>query len=155
MNSLKKDLNLYSDYIFDVSFGAGLIFIHDLQNNDIFIYSREEEEKYKLEYIITPENNDCNLKDLLKDCNDFKSFLNKYDLKLSTKEIQKIKEKVKIRKRKYENIIIAEFRCLNAINKEEEEEEEEKEDEEKKIEKPVHCLGLENIGEKYYMNATI
>jgi len=155
LNSLKGDPKLYSEYIYDISFGAGLIFIHDLQNNDIFIYSREEEEKYKLEYIITPENNDCNLKDLLKDCNDFKSFLNKYDLKLSTKEIQKIKEKVKIRKRKYENIIIAEFRCLNAINKEEEEEEEEKEDEEKKIEKPVHCLGLENIGATCYMNATI
>ena len=55
MNSLKKDLNLYSDYIFDVSFGAGLIFIRDLQIDDIFIYSKEEEEEYKLEYIISLE----------------------------------------------------------------------------------------------------
>ena len=55
---------------------------------------------------------------------------------------------------------MAEFRCLNPIQKEEEKEEEKLEEEEPKddddnVEKPVHCLGLENIGATCYMNATI
>ena len=86
MNSLKKGLKLFSDYIYDVSFGANLIFIRDLQNDDIFIYSKEEgEEEYKLEYIISVEKKEYNIKDLLDKCKDFKSFLNKYHLNLSTK----------------------------------------------------------------------
>ena len=178
LNSLKKNSELKSDYLFNVSFACDLILIKELDINEIYIYSIEGE-KYKLEYIITLEK-DRSLKDLFKDCKDFDGFLNKYDLNLSKNEAQKIIIEEKKSKRKKEKKKIGEFICVNP--KEENQIEEDKEKEEEKQEKlkekqkqkqkkpkkrsknsdiipeelvPVHCLGLENIGATCYMNATI
>ena len=51
LNTLQNDIKLYSEYIYDVSFGGELILVKEIKSNDIFIYSLENE-KYKLEYII-------------------------------------------------------------------------------------------------------
>ena len=170
LNSLKKNSGLKSDYLFNISFACNLILVKELNENQIYIYSTEDE-KYKLEYIITLDKN-RNLKDLFKDCKEFEGFLNKYNLNLSKKESQEIIIEVKVGKKKKNKIKIGEFICINP--KEENNIEEEKEEEEAKEEKiqkgkkrysnndlileesnHVHCLGLENIGATCYMNATI
>ena len=178
INSLKKNLNLHSDYIYNVSFGANLIFSEYPEENDIFIYSKEDE-KYKLEYIISLEKEN-KIKDLIKEFKDFQSFLNKYELNLLSKEAQDIKIEVKKNKKKTKKTI-GKFICINPKQEEDGKEEEEKEkeedqqedkkketetnkrkkrrrknsDTEEETEKLVHCLGLENIGATCYMNATI
>ena len=55
LNKLQNDIKLYSEYIYDVSFGGELILVKEIKSNDIFIYSLENE-KYKLEYIIYLNN---------------------------------------------------------------------------------------------------
>ena len=141
MNSLKKNLKLHSEYLYEVSFGDELIFIKELKTNDIFIYSfDEEEEKYKIKYILFLEKNQ-DIKELLKACKDFKEFLNNYNLNLTTQKIQIIETLKKINKKKKQKINIGTFKCIQI--------------EEPEPEKPSHCLGLENIGATCYMNATI
>ena len=182
INSLKKGDELKSDYLYDISFACNNIMVKELKTNDFFIYSIEEG-KYKLEYIIYLEK-DRNIKDLLKECKDFDSFLNKYDLNISTKKVQDINISIQKKNRKKNKITyskekIGEFIYINPKETENnEEEEDEKEEEEKKNEnnnnnkiykkrrpkntspekieeKLVHCLGLQNIGATCYMNATI
>ena len=175
LNSLNINEELKSDYLFDVSFACNYILVKELNSNDIFIYSIENG-KYKLDYIISL-NDDSKLKDLFNNCKDFDEFLNKYYLNLSTNETQDIE--IKYTKKKItEKKKIGEFICINPkeedkIEEQEEEEEEKKEEKKKKKRKkrpknsdknsdtipeepkPVHCLGLENIGATCYMNATI
>ena len=152
MNSLKKNLKLHSEYLYEVSFGDELIFIKELKTNDIFIYSfDEEEEKYKIKYILFLEKNQ-DIKELLKACKDFKEFLNNYNLNLTTQKIQIIETLKKINKKKKQKINIGTFKCIHLEKIEEPEPEPEPEPE---SEKPSHCLGLENIGATCYMNATI
>ena len=79
INSLKKGTELKSDYLYELSFACNNIMAKELKTNDFFIYSIEEG-KYKLEYIIYLKENN-NIIDLLKECKDFDSFLNKYELK--------------------------------------------------------------------------
>ena len=170
LNSLEKNSKLKSDYLFNISFACNLTLIKELNENQIYIYSMENE-KYKLEYIISLDEN-RNLKDLFKDCKDFDGFLNKYNLNLSKKEAQEIIIEAKAGRKKKEKKKISEFICINPKEEnnieEEEKEVKEKEGKQKKFTKndkkpeiipeesyPVHCLGLENIGATCYMNATI
>ena len=174
LNSLHNNQDLNSDYLFEVSFACNYALIKNSKTNEIFIYSIEEE-KYKIEYIISLEK-DVSIKNLFDKCKNFDDFFNKYNLNLLKKEEQEIKiDDGKKNKKKEKKLGI--FICLNPKednNIEEDNEEEEKKEEipkEKKGKKkkkrpsnndknpeesnPVHCLGLENIGATCYMNATI
>ena len=89
LNSLHNNQDLNSDYLFEVSFACNYALIKNSKTNEIFIYSIEEE-KYKIEYIISLEK-DVSIKNLFDKCKNFDDFFNKYNLNLLKKEEQEIK----------------------------------------------------------------
>ena len=137
-DKILKDINdknnpqIQSDMIYPISFGGDKIFI-DI-NNIYFIFSSKQQ-NYKLEYIFELKND--NIKNFCSNCENnenFEKFMAKYDIDFSSKNEQNIIN---------DNLdIIGNFVNIEQKNW-------------VKIDKPNHCLGLENIGATCYMNATI
>jgi ubiquitin carboxyl-terminal hydrolase 2/21 len=137
-DKILKDINdknnpqIQSDMVYPISFGGDKIFI-DI-NNIYFIFSSKQQ-NYKLEYIFELKND--NIKNFCSNCENnenFEKFMAKYDIDFSSKNEQNIIN---------DNLdIIGNFVNIEQKNW-------------VKIDKPNHCLGLENIGATCYMNATI
>ena len=143
LNSIFQDINekykikLYSEYIYQVSFGNNKVFIqNDSNKNSYFIYSIKDR-KYIFEYFIKFQKN-FNIKKFLSLSEyeqELEDYLEEYGIDLSDGEEQMIiNDNLKL---------IGNIKIINPTKKR------------KAIKDPKHCLGLENIGATCYMNATI
>ena len=157
INKSKEGLKLKSDNLYHISFGDSKIFIKQKEDNEYLIYELNENQKFVLEYMVKLEK-DKTLDDIFKNCDSFKSFLNKQKINIKSEKEQEL---YFIFRRKKNLTKIGGFTCINPGRKDQdqqgnEDEGDESGDEEEEAEEvPVHCLGLENIGATCYMNATI